>query len=137
MYNTRRDNNITTILRGPQGRLFLDIQVISNFFEVIDDLRTNDDRQNELTILALRNLLLFLSYFIGPLTPLTNIVVSRNVNETLNAIYLVDFWPNTIERPWSHFQSRFETVYRTSGHIPWFITRPYELRGGTNIKTCV
>ena len=94
-------------------------------------MRTNDDRQNEITILTLRNLLLFLSYFIGPLT---HIVVSRNVHEALNAIYPFDIWPNKIERPWSLFQSRVEEVYRNSEHIPWFVTSPYEIRGGTNIE---
>ena len=35
----RNDVNITHVLRGPQGRLYLDIQVISNFFEIIQQLR--------------------------------------------------------------------------------------------------
>ena len=55
LHNTRRDNNITNMLRRPQGRLFLDIQVISNFFAVVEDLRTTDDRRNENTVIALRN----------------------------------------------------------------------------------
>ena len=36
MENVRRDMNITNVLRGPQGRLYLDIQVISNFYEIIE-----------------------------------------------------------------------------------------------------
>ena len=56
------------------------------------------------------------------------------MNEALNAIHPVDVWPNSIERPWSLYPSRFETVYRNSDHIPLFATRPYELREGTNME---
>ena len=69
--NTRRESNIINILRGPQGRLFLDIQVISNFFEMVEELRTNDERQNGVTVLALRNLFVFFGRPPAQLTPIT------------------------------------------------------------------
>ena len=55
--------NIINILRGPQGRLYLDIQVISNLFQEIQQLLIGEPRENQIMTIAIRNLFLFLGCF--------------------------------------------------------------------------
>ena len=120
--------NIIGILRGPQGRLYLDIQVISNFLYEIRQLLIGEPRDIQIMTIAIRNLFLFLGCFLGPIT---HISVDENTSEILENIYPQDNWPYRIPRPFALYQSRFEEVYRNALNLPWLTTMHYELRSRT------
>ena len=75
------DANIIGILRGPQGRLYLDIQVISNFLYEIQQLLIGEPRDVQIMTIALRNLFLFLGCFLGPIT---HIAVNENIGRFIS-----------------------------------------------------